>query len=214
MKIIHKRAIYFSGLLLFTIFLTFYLGCTSPSTYVPLDRSRLHGSGEILFVPIGGVENSTLQELRDFYRQKYGLEIEIKPPLAVPSAAYDNNRRQLIAESVTEAMRRAYPFRDVNGPILIGITGRDMYIQGKNWSYAFSFRREDGVAVVSTARMDHGFMGLWKADQETQKSRLRKMVTKNIGVLYYRLPLSQNPQSVMYGNVGGPQELDRMGEDF
>jgi hypothetical protein len=40
------------------------------------------------------------------------------------------------------------------------------------------------------------------------------MLSKNIGVLYYHLPLSDNCSSVMYGKVGGPQELDFMGEDF
>jgi hypothetical protein len=43
---------------------------------------------------------------------------------------------------------------------------------------------------------------------------LRKMVTKNIGVLYYHLPQSNNPQSVLYQNVGGISELDYMGEEF
>jgi hypothetical protein len=50
--------------------------------------------------------------------------------------------------------------------------------------------------------------------EEKAKARLRKMVTKNIGILYYRLPQSNDPRSVLYKNVGGVSELDNMGEEF
>jgi hypothetical protein len=43
---------------------------------------------------------------------------------------------------------------------------------------------------------------------------VRKLVGKNIGVMYYRLPLSRDPRSLLYARVGGPQELDGMSEVF
>jgi hypothetical protein len=36
------------------------------------------------------------------------------------------------------------------------------------------------------------------------------MVTKNIGVMHYKLP----PRSVMFRSILGLEELDRIGEDF
>jgi hypothetical protein len=45
-------------------------------------------------------------------------------------------------------------------------------------------------------------------------SRIRKIVTKNVGVLYYKLGPSDNPRSVLYRNIGGLRELDNMSEDF
>jgi hypothetical protein len=50
--------------------------------------------------------------------------------------------------------------------------------------------------------------------QERVDARTRKMVTKNIGVLYFQLPMSDDPRSVLYRNIGGAQEFDRMSEDF
>jgi hypothetical protein len=44
--------------------------------------------------------------------------------------------------------------------------------------------------------------------------RLQKMVTKSIGLMYFGLPLSDDPGSVMYRNVLGPRDLDQMSEDF
>jgi len=37
---------------------------------------------------------------------------------------------------------------------------------------------------------------------------------KNIGVLYFHLPQSNDPRSVLYKSVGGISELDLMGEEF
>jgi hypothetical protein len=67
---------------------------------------------------------------------------------------------------------------------------------------------------VSTARRDRDCLGLVTVSHERMTSRLRKMVTKNIGILYFRLPLSDDPRSVLYSKIGGAQEFDRMSEDF
>ena len=69
------------------------------------------------------------------------------------------------------------------------------------------------MAVVSTARM-----GLHYLDQPllgaTSEVRLQKMVTKDLGILYFGRPLSRNPHSVMYDQILGIQELDEVSEDF
>jgi hypothetical protein len=52
------------------------------------------------------------------------------------------------------------------------------------------------------------------ADRELLEARLRKMVAKNIGVLYLRLPLNSNPRSLLYDRVLGPDDLDRMTKEF
>jgi hypothetical protein len=51
-------------------------------------------------------------------------------------------------------------------------------------------------------------------NRETPATRLRKIVTKDIGILYYGLPQSQSPKSVLYSQIMGIEELDAVGEDF
>jgi hypothetical protein len=78
------------------------------------------------------------------------------------------------------------------------------------WRFTFSLRsEEDHFAVVSYARMDPARLG-GRTDAERLKTRLRKMVAKNIGIMYYGLPISQDPRSVLYGQIGGVRELDEM----
>ncbi len=45
-------------------------------------------------------------------------------------------------------------------------------------------------------------------------TRLRKMVTRDIGLLYFGLPLSTEPRSVLYNNILSVDDLDGMGQDF
>ena len=52
------------------------------------------------------------------------------------------------------------------------------------------------------------------ANAELLHSRVRKMIMKNIGLLYYQLAQSDNPKSVLYSNILGLEELDNVSEDF
>jgi predicted Zn-dependent protease len=98
--------------------------------------------------------------------------------------------------------------------ILIGFTSDDMYPLSMNWNFAFGWRVETSrTAVVSTARMDLHYPGEPSAIP-LPETRLRKMVTKDIGILYYGLPESNNPRSVLYGRILGIEELDTMSEEF
>jgi hypothetical protein len=45
-------------------------------------------------------------------------------------------------------------------------------------------------------------------------TRLRKMVSKNIGIMHYRLPQTTDRNSVLYGPILSLDDLDSIGEDF
>jgi predicted Zn-dependent protease len=172
----------------------------------------LRGAGEIVFIPVGGFPIATIEMYAQFFQETYGLPITILPPLPLPSSAFDSNRGQYIAEEILAEVKRQVPHSGANTPMTpIVFTDQDMYIQKYNWRYAFSLREND-MAVVSSSRMGYSFNPFTEADQEIRDARLRKMVTKNIGILYYHLPFSDHCRSAMYGRVGGPQELDFMND--
>ena len=97
--------------------------------------------------------------------------------------------------------------------VVIGLTDEDMYIRGEKWQYAFSYRSGGRFAVVSSARMNPVNLG-GEANDVLTESRMRKMVLKNIGVLFYFYPTNHDPKSVLYDGVAGVEDLDNMGEDF
>ncbi len=179
------------------------------ASYVPPDVSRFNVSGHIFFVPIMNYNVSVLRELADYYNRKYGLQIEIKANLQTDfSHTYDVQRGQHVAEEFIATLKREYPESELGEQtIYIGFEPQDMYIKGNSWRYAYSYS-EGPYAVVSDERL-----GIF-ASEPTQRARLIKIVTRNIGVLYYHLPPSDDPRSVRYSGLLGPDDLDRMSENF
>lgn len=190
------------------------LVCLVQPSYVPLNANSLRGSGHIYLVPLAGFPDTTMERLKAFYRDKYGLNISILPTLSVPRQALNEGREQFVAEHLIRQLEEmASKLNLAPDSTVIGLTDLDMYIDQYNWRYAFAYRT-DQFAVVSAARMGYPFMEVWPISAEWQETRLRKMVTKEIGVTYYHLPLSTHCKSPLFGKIGGPQELDFMGEEL
>jgi hypothetical protein len=112
-----------------------------------------------------------------------------------------------VAETLLASVERVYR----NG-VVIAITSEDIYMATKSFRFVFSVR-DQRAAVVSTARMDPRFYGL-PADGELWTSRIKKMVTKNIGTLVFRRRESADPRSVLYGSILSFDDLDFMTEAF
>jgi len=169
---------------------------------------------KIYFAAVGEMRSVHLDALQAYYKQRYDLTVEILPPIGLEPVVVDERRRQLIAEELIEMLKRRYP-EHARSPqsILIGITEGDMYIREVNWRFAFARRDGDRFAIVSSARMDPVNFG-YLPDEELLQTRLRKMLSKNIGIMYYKLPQKSDRRSVMFGPILGIDDLDSMGEDF
>ena len=169
---------------------------------------------KIYFAAVGEMRSVHLDALQAYYKQRYDLTIEILHPIGLEPVVVDERRRQLIAEELIEMLKRRYP-EHARSPqsILIGITEGDMYIREVNWRFAFARRDGDRFAIVSSARMDPVSFG-FLPDDELLQTRLRKMLSKNIGIMYYKLPQKSDRRSVMFGPILGIDDLDSMGEDF
>ena len=125
--------------------------------------------------------------------RRYEVSIRTLPAALLRRDAVDDERNQLIAERRLEVLRRQYPVRHARA-VVVGLTQFDMYIRQASWNYAFSLRAEPSYAVVSNVRMDPVNYGD-SPDQELLEARLRKMVAKNIGVLYLRLSQDSNREA-------------------
>jgi predicted Zn-dependent protease len=195
---------------------------TAPAASVAqtgIENTKLSGvagksTTKVYFVPLGDIPSLSLERLMTFYNQKFGLAIKTLPGLPLERSSVDWQRRQLVAEELIEFMKRGYP-RLANDPriILIGISEFDMYIRKYTWQFSFSYRAQNRFAVVSSARLNPVSFGQ-PADQALLHTRLRKVITKNIGILYFHLPQNNNPRSVLYRSILGIDDLDRVGEDF
>jgi len=164
----------------------------------------------VVFVPFDDFPAAEAQALIDHYDQRYGLPIELADPMALPAGAFDQERGQIRAEALVDALRMSPIAGSDPRAVIIGLTDEDLFFAGRpEWRYTFGVRSAGTLAVVSSSRM-----ATWRSSAELERSRLRKMVTKDLGLLYYGLALSDDPRSVLYSNILGPDDLDRMAEDF
>jgi len=173
----------------------------------PIPVPALSASRSVFFAPIGDFPIGDAESLVAHYHEKFGMTIAILPAIPVPAEAYDGDRKQVIAERIIDAIGAAHPVAADPAAVVIGLTSTDLYIAGEPWAWAYGLRTQSHLAVVSAARMND-FLGMQRM------RRLQKMVTKNIGLLYFGLPLSDDPGSVLYRSVGGQGDLDQMSEDF
>jgi predicted Zn-dependent protease len=168
-------------------------------------------------VAIGEVPKDLMEDLVSRLHANVGVAISVLSPVGFDSVTFDRTRSQMAADDLILAVRRRYPAvaRDARARV-IGITSYDMNVKSMRdrWTFTFSLRSEDShIAVVSYARMNPVNLGA-PANDELLRSRLRKMLMKNIGIMYYGLPASQDPTSVLYRDILGVNDLDRVTEDF
>jgi predicted Zn-dependent protease len=169
----------------------------------------------VYFVPIGEVPAAQIEDLVAYYKERFGIEIKVLPALRIGASDIDESRQQLIAENLITSMLGAHPeYAGNSSAILIGITAYDIYPRQFGWRFVFGWR--DGqrdAAVASTARLGLHYYGE-PADEATPLKRLRKVITKDLGILLFEKSPSNNPRSVLYDGIGGIQELDEVSNDF
>ncbi len=168
----------------------------------------------VYLVPIGLGEGESLDWAPSYYKTKLGIDLEILPPLPLDPELIDPVRNQLNANRVVDYLQKIHPelARDPFA-IVMGVTSNDMYIPGFGWSYAENLRTEGRYAIVSSARLHPpALLGEWNPEWLT--SRLQKLLTKNLVMLYFGLPMSSDYTSLLSGGVLSGNEIDQMGGEI
>ncbi len=195
---------------------------TSSPTHGSTPRSN-SGEPSISFTPLPGrtlylatlddFPRADADDLVDLFEAKYGVHATLLPRAALDRAAWDEERHQAVAESAIASIKTLYSDVASDGSaVIIGLVGTDLYIRGRpDWDWAFGLRTEGRFAIVSTARMS------WTGPEAAggdRGARLRKMVSRYVGFLYFGLKPNDDPSSVLYRDVLGVDDLYRISEDF
>jgi YD repeat-containing protein len=96
--------------------------------------------------------------------------------------------------------------------LLMAVTSTDLYIPALGWSYAENARQDDRYAIISSARLHPPLLGLW--NPEWLNSRVQKLLTKNIGILYFDLPMSADYTSLLSSGILSGRQIDEMAGDI
>jgi predicted Zn-dependent protease len=163
----------------------------------------------IILVPFGIVRGADVNVLSSDYALAYDRPIYVAPTRPLPARAFNEERHQWSAEAILDDLT---PPPDAPPAIYIAITSADLYIEHANWSFAFGLRRAPNLAVVSDARMRDVLPGQDQA--AVTEYRLRKMITRDLGILYCQMAPNDNPRSVLSKDNMSIRDLDRMDESI
>ncbi|HEY6972173.1 MAG TPA: DUF6531 domain-containing protein [Candidatus Angelobacter sp.] len=169
---------------------------------------ELHAHGKLYFVPMGR-QRLPAQSLADYYHEKFKLDITVLPQTALKTSSCVPQRKQCVAEEVIQDMQRAYPkIADDPESVMIALTDEDLFARSSP-NFTYSLRDGYHAGVVSTRRMDPAFWG--EPPNETAGlASTRQMLTKYIAMLYFHLPVSYDPTSILYQPLtpdGGPDDI-------
>jgi len=166
----------------------------------------------VYLVPFGLSPDQSLDWAPAYYKAMFGADVRILPAITPTPSEEDSTRHQLIAEKCIDLILRSH--RDLAADpsvILVGVTSQDMFISGLDWTYAENYRDGSRFAIVSSARLQPtDFPGKWNL--ELLNSRLQKMLSKNLAILYFDLPLSNDYTSLLSAGVLSGKEIDYMNE--
>ena len=150
---------------------------------------------------IGKVPAGMIEEIAGHFTAKFRVPIKALAPIGSDRLAFDEPRSQMVADRLIQAVRFRHPTLAKNARTRVGRSpSRCAAAIGDSPSCLY-------------ARMDPANLGQ-RRDDALLRQRLRKMIVKNIGIMYFGLPASDNPRSALFRNVLGVEDLDRMTEEF
>lgn len=165
---------------------------------------ELKGSGRIYLVQMG--EHLTPYALDDFAQwlhTKYALDTQVLPEMDLDKSAWDPTRKQYVAELLYAQLKREHPdlAADSNA-YLIGFTEADIYSVFHRWNSTFTQRDMQRTAIISVDGMQDDPGERAQVDPDTAdrhfQARLRRILLKDVAVLYWRLALNNDPSSVLH----------------
>ena len=165
---------------------------------------------KVYLLPVDLDAGESLDWAPAYYQAKLGVDVSLLPPAHADASLIEPRRRQLDSEKCVDYIRKNMPELSSDpSTLLIAVTSRDIFIRSFAWSYAENYRYNGRFAVVSSARL-RPFSFLAKRNPEWSASRLQKMLTKNIAMLYFDLPKSSDYTSLLSGGVLSGDEVDFM----
>ena len=188
------------------------LTTTILSTHAEEPLPPTYGSGKVYILPLGNPNLGQLERQAQMLSERFHVPVTVMQKEEINATARDLNRKQVVGEALIKNILTSHPeLADDYDAFVIGVTDQDMYLKQYNWRFAFGDRQYGRFGVISTARLtspsDLG--SAFFAD-----IRLRKMLTKFLGTLYFQLPLSADPTSGLSGSIQSTGDLDVMTDNF
>jgi YD repeat-containing protein len=169
--------------------------------------NELTGKGRIYLVQMGEHRDPySLEDFAKWLRTKYALDVQVLPAMAIDPAAWDARRLQFVAEQLEAQLKQHHGDLAANqDAYLIGFTDGDMYSTREMWSSTFTQRDMMRAAIISSDGMEDTaaqlrYFGAQGA-VDRFRARMRRILLKDVAVLYWHLPVNDDPTSLLHNTL-------------
>jgi hypothetical protein len=162
----------------------------------------------VWLVPLGEPGSIDVAQLAPELAAHYHLPVAVLPDIALPRWTLDANERSLVGEQLILLMRQAYRAR--GSAAIIGITDYEMYATRDDHTHVFSWRGPPHYGVISTSSLAANVFDRLRG--HSRHERTRKLIARNIGFLYFRRPLVEDPHSLLRPPMHGNSDIDKLKE--
>jgi len=165
---------------------------------------QLKGTGRIYLVQMGDHKDPyTLDDFAKWLQTKYVLDVKVLPSVKIDKSAWNESRKQYVAESLCAQMNHDYPNLAADpDAYLIGFTDGNMYTVNESWQGTFTQCDWRRAAIISSDGMQDSQLFLDKAvATEHFHARLRRILLKDVAILYWHLPFSNDPTSLLHNTL-------------
>ncbi len=171
---------------------------------------------EVYLLPLDDFDSQAVASIAQSLSKE--MDIRIKTAASVRTAGLIpfSGTTQFSAEEIETHVLRVIPTLPDkrSNTAYIVLTTKD--INTKDRTLQFNFSIHDNLArlaIVSSARLTLGPKGA-PASRSTVLARLKKLVKRGIGDVYYNYPRSTDVRDIMYSPVMSLDDLDRIGNTF
>ncbi len=175
---------------------------------VRFTRPILTKMSGVWLVPLGDPRSVNVAQLAADLSLRYRIPVALLPGIALPRWTLDANEKSLVAEQLILLLTQAY--RAKGGAAIIGITDYEMYATEDGITHVFSWRAQPHYGVVSTSSLAANIID--RLRRHSRYERTRKLVARNIGFLYYRRRMVDDPQSLLRPPMHGAGDIDKLKE--
>ena len=167
----------------------------------PVLPSELTGNGRIYLLQLGTHKQPyEASQFAVWLHEKYSLDVQVLSPTWLDATDYDPSRKMYVAERILAQIKREHAGLAADPKaFLIGFTDAAMYEAAESYDRLFSVRGHLRSAIISSDGMDEPSPDGTNQDSASLlRDRLRRILLKDVAVLFWHLPTNNNPQSILH----------------
>jgi hypothetical protein len=167
-------------------------------------------SDGVWLVRVGNMERVPLRRVATQLTHRYHVSVGVLPAIdPLPKSVVDHvgYNDELDGDGLLSLVETTYGAR--GRATIIGVT--DFRMHGRDSSRSpFMLRAYPHYAVISTAELGAGVFDRLRG--HTRYERTRKLVGRSVGFLYFRMPVSSDPHSLVRSEMSGTDDIDALRE--